>query len=218
MSPLGDAIKALLNDPSPAAATALIDRLPSLLPDDPALATVIAEAMAEEFGITLANENPYHCPKCGKFSDFNGHCDKCGYTLDAGETEKRAERLLKKSLAGTMFEPIKGIAYRKGIGQIDLDIGKKGEGSGMMHGNGISKIDQKHRKMISALPRVLAQGKIFRVRPGNDPTKPFDDAQRAIVYGNTSVFLSEKKKGIWKIDSIYDDVKKAQKIERAAAV
>lgn len=48
--------------------------------------------------------------------------------------------------------------------------------------------------------------------------KPFDDTQRAIVHGNISVFLSEKSKGVWKIDSIYDDVKKVEKIERAAAV
>lgn len=39
-------------------ASALLSRLPSLLPDDPATAAVIAEAMAKEFGtVELANEN-----------------------------------------------------------------------------------------------------------------------------------------------------------------
>ena len=34
----------------PEAAASLVSRLPSLLPDDPAMSAVIAEAMAKEFG------------------------------------------------------------------------------------------------------------------------------------------------------------------------
>lgn len=44
-----EAVAALLKNPSPEAAAALRDKLPSLLPEDPALAAVIAEAMANEF-------------------------------------------------------------------------------------------------------------------------------------------------------------------------
>ena len=44
----------LLEDPTPEKAAELIEKLPSLLPEDPALAAVIAEAMAEEFG-SVAN-------------------------------------------------------------------------------------------------------------------------------------------------------------------
>lgn len=47
--PAADAIKALLKDPSKEAAEALMKQLPDLIPDDPAMAAVIAEAMAEEF-------------------------------------------------------------------------------------------------------------------------------------------------------------------------
>jgi len=47
--PAADAIRALLADPSPEAAKNLLDDLPSLIPEDPALAAVIAEAMAAEF-------------------------------------------------------------------------------------------------------------------------------------------------------------------------
>ena len=88
MSPAGKAVEELLNalDKGEAAssplvkekASALLSRLPSLLPDDPATAAVIAEAMAKEFGtveleneddaIALANErgecesdDPAHC-------------------------------------------------------------------------------------------------------------------------------------------------------------
>lgn len=58
-SPVADAIKELLKDPSKEAADALIKRLPELLPEDPAMAAIIAEAMAKEFGNIekLANTN-----------------------------------------------------------------------------------------------------------------------------------------------------------------
>ena len=164
----------------------------------------------------LANENPYHCPKCGKFSGFNGHCEKCGYTLDAGETQKRAERLLRPVRDGQINKPIDALAYRDGLGQIDLDVGKLGEGKDMAHGNGLAKISQKHSNEIGALPGALAHGTIFRLRPGNDPAMPFDDSQRAIVHGTTSVFLERKDKNRWMITSIYTDAAKARKIEKAA--
>ena len=46
-----------MQDPTPEAAKALVSRLPSLLPDDPAMAAILAEAMAAEFGVMLANED-----------------------------------------------------------------------------------------------------------------------------------------------------------------
>ena len=42
----------LLEDPTAEKAAELIEKLPSLLPEDPALAAVIAEAMAEEFRVS----------------------------------------------------------------------------------------------------------------------------------------------------------------------
>lgn len=224
-SAAAEQVKALLDNPTPEAADKLLADLPSLIPDDPALAAVIAEAMAAEFGSpaapdpsgALANENPYHCPKCGKFSGFNGHCDKCGYTLDSDESQKRAERLMRHVLEGDMTKPVEALAYRDGLGQIDLDVGKLGIGTGMEHGKGISKINQKHGSQFSFIPHALAHGKIYRLRPGNDPNKPFDDSQRAIVDGSHTVFLDRKGTSRWSISSVYDDAKKVAKIERAAA-
>lgn len=43
-------IRDLLKNPSPEKAAALLQKLPDLLPEDPAMAAVIAEAMAAEFG------------------------------------------------------------------------------------------------------------------------------------------------------------------------
>lgn len=48
-SKAAEAVKALLDDPTPEAAEKLLADLPSLIPDDPALAAVIADAMAAEF-------------------------------------------------------------------------------------------------------------------------------------------------------------------------
>ncbi len=47
--PAADAVRALLEDPSPEAARDLLGRLPDLIPGDPALASVIAEEMASAF-------------------------------------------------------------------------------------------------------------------------------------------------------------------------
>ena len=83
-SKAAEAVKALLDDPTPEAAEKLLADLPSLIPDDPALAAVIADAMAAEFGSpdapapsgALTNENPYHYP-LSEISD-NGHYQESG--------------------------------------------------------------------------------------------------------------------------------------------
>lgn len=60
-------IRDLLKNPSPEKAAALLQKLPSLLPEDPAMAAVIAEAMAAEFSTQLEKnsecraQNPATC-------------------------------------------------------------------------------------------------------------------------------------------------------------
>lgn len=66
-SPAAEAIKELLNDPSKEKAEEILKKLPELLPEDPAMAAVIAEAMAAEFGTQLEKnsecraQNPATC-------------------------------------------------------------------------------------------------------------------------------------------------------------
>ena len=48
-SKAAEAVKSLLADPTPEKAQAILADLPSLIPEDPALAAVIADAMAAEF-------------------------------------------------------------------------------------------------------------------------------------------------------------------------
>ena len=54
--PAADAIKELLKDPSKEAAEKLLADLDDLMPEDPAMAAILAEAMAKEFGATTKEE------------------------------------------------------------------------------------------------------------------------------------------------------------------
>ena len=85
-SKAAEAVKSLLADPTPEAAEKLLADLPSLIPEDPALAAVIADAMAAEFGpvpsaqadgdvATNAITNP--CPKCHRQMTKDGRCTHC---------------------------------------------------------------------------------------------------------------------------------------------
>lgn len=48
-TPAANAVKAVLEDPTPSAFATLLGNLPGLLPEDPALASIIADAMVKEF-------------------------------------------------------------------------------------------------------------------------------------------------------------------------
>lgn len=84
LSPAAQAVQALLDNPSPEAARALIERLPALLPDDPEMAAILEEELAEAFGDEAAKEatvsnsadecqakDPANCPYhgTGKYAD-----------------------------------------------------------------------------------------------------------------------------------------------------
>ena len=72
-----EAVAELLKNPSPDAAAALLEKLPSLLPEDPALAAIIAEEMAKQFrpdesaqpdavkNSECHAKDPAHCPTHG---------------------------------------------------------------------------------------------------------------------------------------------------------
>lgn len=74
------AVRKLLENPTPDGAAALLHDLPSLIPEDPALAAVIAEEMAKEFCKPVANKegecraaDPEHCRTHGTPMDEDGH-------------------------------------------------------------------------------------------------------------------------------------------------
>ncbi len=100
--PAAKAVKELLSDFTPEKAKALIAKLPSLIPDDPAMAAVLAEAMAAEFaGASSAASAPQGAEKLANVKDANGmeHAEDGKFTGDgggsssapSGRTEKKAE-------------------------------------------------------------------------------------------------------------------------------
>ena len=76
--PAADAIQEFLKDPSKEAAETLLKRLPDLIPEDPAMAAVIAEEMAKQFGtVELENAITNPCPKCHRQMTKEGICTHC---------------------------------------------------------------------------------------------------------------------------------------------
>lgn len=98
----------LLEDPTAEKAAELIEKLPSLLPEDPALAAVIAEAMAEEFRVPsdgveelkVNNAISHPCPKCKRQLRRDGGCTYCErQTLLAGKLRRISPNEAKSLLS-----------------------------------------------------------------------------------------------------------------------
>ena len=136
---------------------------------------------------------------------------------DYNDSEKRAERLMEKAQSGTMLKPIDGIAYRKEIGQIDLEVGRRGFGKQQEHGTGLAKIRQKHGRDVHALAETLAHGEIMPTTVGTEVGAPYDPNRRALVHGNYIVFLARKGNKRWRISTHYksvDDTSTAEEIKQ----
>ena len=204
--PAADAIQEFLKDPSKEAAEALLNRLPDLIPEDPAMAAVIAEAMAGEFSVKLANEtqNWHKCPKCGKFSGFDGHCGKCNFTLTGNNAKHRTAALLDAAARNAYAKPVTGLAYREGLGRIDLPVGKLGDfvDGERKHGTGLSKIRAKHDIDLASLPDTLTFGEVLKTRHYDKPENPVNPNRMAIVHKGFVCFL-QKNGEAWEITTHY---------------
>ena len=104
----------------------------------------------------------FKCPRCHATGcPYDGFCRDCGYLLPMDKMLWRANELIERELRKTMSGPIKGLAYLKGIGRIDLEIGHKGIGPGQDYGSGLSKILQKHLKDVPHLGATIVLGKTY---------------------------------------------------------
>ena len=107
-SKAAEAVKALLADPTPEAADKMLADLPSLIPDDPALAAVIAEAMAAEFRPAedeATNMREYKRERDGKFSEVDHPRDfKPGKNPDSAKTQAAEIGKGKAALAKCLSE------------------------------------------------------------------------------------------------------------------
>ena len=147
-------ISDLLENPSPEKAAALLQKLPELLPEDPAMAAVIAEAMAAEFGKSaLANMREYKRAKDGKFSEVDEPRDfNPGDNPDSAETQAaeigKGKTAIEKCLKEGVDVP--NAISRGDIGFISIRYGD--EKSGLAH--------FKHRQdAVNHLSQTLVRGK-----------------------------------------------------------
>lgn len=104
----------------------------------------------------------FKCSACGATGDpYDGFCQKCGYLLPKDKMLWRANELLMRTLRQKTPRGIKGLAYIKGVGRIDLEVGKRGTGPGMDNGSGLVKLLQKHKKEVKDLGITLVLGKTY---------------------------------------------------------
>ena len=204
--PLATEVEELLKDPTPEKARALLGKLPDLVPEDPALAPLLAEEMAKAYGeaftqgagaqppvvVEVTNSgHPYtKCPGCGKFMSPSGACSNCNFVEDDDRLIARGKAAMDKALSGDRRD-VPDAMYRKGIGTIDFDLGWRGKGPGQEHGSGLLKMDGKHFKEFPAAPETIIKGEIVKLEDHDHPGHE-DPNAIAIIHGTNIAILNRK--------------------------
>ena len=205
--PAADAIQEFLKDPSKEAADALLNRLPELIPEDPAMAAVIAEAMAKEFGtVELENEAQRVPSGHGNGGQFTGKTNQPrGTTKEphdkgfqdnygngnpetlAADPKMNVER--GKAVISHIMGKKEGYEphamYRKDVGWIGVDYGTPGAGKNFDGGHGISHVVSKHPGAIDGVVDILQNGTAYK----------HDESKRKIylIKDRTAVVLSKSR-------------------------
>ena len=172
--PLAGEVDELLKDPTPEKARALLDKLPDLVPEDPALAPLLAEEMAKAYGeaftkaregaaasapsdTDLANEITNPCPKCHRNMPKDGTCSFCAKR----QANHTAGKAAFTKVVETKADVVDAMERDK-IGKIDFIWGTPGTPArNYEDGEGFSKILIKHKATASAIPGVIAYGDIY---------------------------------------------------------
>lgn len=194
-------IRDLLENPSPEKAAALLQKLPDLLPEDPAMAAVIAEAMAAEFGTQLEKnsecraQNPATCRTHGTpreiktkgFQDQFGNGNPETLTANPKMNAERGKAVISHILAKKSgYEP--HAMYRKDIGWIGVDYGTPGNANNSYNGgHGISHIVGKHEGAIDGAVDVILGGTAYKHNESR--RKVF------IIKDRTAIVLSKDRDG-----------------------
>jgi len=157
-----------------AKARALLDKIPDLVPEDPALAPLLAEEMAKAYGeaftkaqegsaasapsdAALANEITNPCPKCHRNMPKDGTCSFCAKR----QANHTAGKAAFAKVVQTKADVVDAMERDK-IGKIDFIWGKPGTPArDYEDGEGFSKILIKHKATASAIPGVIAYGDIY---------------------------------------------------------
>ena len=183
----------------------LAGRLPDLLPDEPAMAAVIAEELAGAFAEVLgegshedtkarsaeALANSEKCPECGQWLDGNGVCHACrgaDEAAEAGENPDRAEvqaaeigkgkAAIKRCLEEKRDIP--DAILRSDVGSISFLYGSpvdtpEGKAWGLSH-------FAQREETVEHLPQTIIRG---------TAEKPYQNGQkRNIVFGKYTAVLT----------------------------
>lgn len=184
---------------------------------DPVYATVIIDRWER---MTARSANPvveramvaantmggalFRCPRCmATGNPYDGFCRKCGFLLPKDRMLWRANELLERELRRTTPRGIRGLAYVRGVGRIDLEVGKRGSGPGMDFGSGLAKLLQKHPEGVKKLGVTLVLGKSCRHEDENKIVR---------VGGSYYAVLGKRPKGA-SVITHYKDAKKAVSYE-----
>ena len=172
------AVEEFLKDPSKEAAEKLLADLPELLPEDPEMATVIADAMAEAMGETIGGEvknsecqsnDPTHCRVHGTprehhdkgFQDRYGNGNPETLAENPEMNIERGKAVISHIMGKKSgFEP--HAMYRKDVGWIGVDYGNPGSGENFNGGHGVSHVIAKHPGAIDGVVDILQTGTAYK--------------------------------------------------------
>ena len=216
--PVADRIAEILALPDAekaGAAMKLLQEIDSLIPDDPAMAEVIADEMKAAFASQIAKQPTGAAPAANKVvpnaqteipdtSDnlFNTEChitDHLCRIHDVGKIEELSKRTpdecsadgntaLQKILADPEHKPAIDSMWRKTTGVIDLEWGEMGTPEkNYQDGWGVSKIAKKHANFLMRVPEVIAHGTIYEDKGHN--------GRYAVVKGDEVVVLYKDDNG-----------------------
>ena len=160
--------------------------------------------LMDEIAANTSGGPLFKCKACGATGDpYDGFCRTCGYLLSKDEMLKRADALIERDIQSRTPYPIRGLAYIRGVGRIDLEVGKKGSPLGYDYGTGLSKLLKKHKEEIKNLALTLVLGK----------TAKSDEEDRLIrVHGDRFAAIGKRPFG-GSIITHYKDAKKAASFE-----
>ena len=162
--PLAAEVEGLLKEPTPEKARAILEKLPDLVPSDPALAPLLAEEMAKAFGgaweesraearrggeaeaAKNAITNP--CPKCHRQMSKDGTCSFC-----AKRAANHAAGKAAFAKVADTHQDVVGAMERDSIGKIDFIWGDKSEG--------VCHILDGHSETANQIPGVIAYGDVY---------------------------------------------------------
>ena len=152
--------------------------------------------------LAVMNAALFKCVRCGATGDpYDGFCRKCGHILPKDEMLKRADELVRRELRRATPRGIKGLAYIRGVGRIDIEVGKRGVGPGMDYGSGLVKLLQKHPEDIKRLGMTLILGK----------TRVAAEEDRLLrIHGDYLAALGRRPKGASVITHYMDEGKAAR--------